>query len=151
MKIFPMIDLNHGQDWHLWNFCFTLWALWKFKDFSATQKFKTRQESIAQNGSDQNPLPKMGRARIHCPKWVWSESTAQNGSGQNPLPKMGRARIHCPNWVLSAIYLFQVLQQSDWRCRVICRTVLFFITTSSFTEKIQTIMKASAWNVLLCR
>ena len=79
MNISPMIDLNHGQDWHLWNFCFTLW---KFKNFSATQKLKTRPESTAQIGSDQNPLPKMGLTRIHCPKWVWSESTAQNGSYQ---------------------------------------------------------------------
>ena len=36
-----------------------------------------------------NPLPKMGRYGIHCPKRVFMESTAQNGSMWNPLPKLG--------------------------------------------------------------
>lgn len=46
---------------------------------------------------------------------------------------------------------FQVLQPYVWRCRVICKTVSFSIITSSFTEKTQTITKASVLNVLSCR
>ena len=65
---------------------FFLWLIWIMAKIDIFETFVLLYgnlrifPSLRNLRQGQNPLPKMGLTRIHCPKWVWPESTAQNGS-----------------------------------------------------------------------